>query len=190
MSTTAEESLLHRHRLDVDAYYRMAEAGILGPDARVELIEGEIIDMAPIGSRHAAAVSRLAHLLHQKIGQQVIVWTQNPLRLDEYSEPEPDLALLRPQEDFYKSAHPSPRDVLLVIEVAESSLRYDREIKIPLYARHGIPEAWLVDVENERLTLFREPSESGYRQEIRPDALTAITPATLPALTLDLSSLF
>lgn len=190
MSTTAEESLLHRHRLDVDAYYRMAEAGILGPDARVELIEGEIIDMAPIGSKHAAAVSRMAHLLHQKIDQQAIVWTQNPVRLDEYSEPEPDLALLRPQDDFYRSAHPGPEDVLLVIEVADSSLRYDREIKIPLYARHGIPEAWLVDVENATLTLFRAPSESGYRQEIRPDDLTAIAPAALPALTLDLSSLF
>ena len=189
MSTTAEE-ILRRHRLNVDEYYRMAEAGILGPDARVELIEGEIIDMVPTGSRHAAAVSQMAHLLHQKIGQQAIVSTRNPVRLDDYSEPEPDLALLRPREDFYKSAHPGPRDVLLVIEIAESSLRYDHEIKIPLYARHGIPEAWLVDVENETLTLFREPSESGYRQEIRPDALTAITPAALPALTLDLSTLF
>ncbi len=189
MSTTAEE-ILHRHRLNVDEYYRMAEAGILGPDARVELIEGEIIDIVPIGSRHAAAVSRIAHLLHQEIGQQAIVWTQNPVRLDEYSEPEPDLALLRPQEDFYKSAHPGPKDVLLVIEVADSSLRYDREIKIPLYARHGVPEAWLVDVENERLTLFREPSESGYRQEIRSESLAAINPVTLPGLTLDLTGLF
>ena len=189
MSTTAEE-ILRRHRLNVDEYYRMAEAGILGPDARVELIEGEIIDKVPTGSKHAAAVRQLGQQLQQRIGSTAIVSVQNPVRLDDYSEPEPDLALLRPREDFYKSAHPGPRDVLLVIEIAESSLRYDHEIKIPLYARHGIPEVWLVDVENETLTLFREPSESGYRQEIRPDALTAITPATLPTLILDLTDLF
>jgi len=189
MSTSAEE-ILRRHRLNVDEYHRMAEAGILGPDARVELIEGEIIDMAPIGSRHAATVSRLAHLLHQRIGQQAIVWTQNPIRLDEYSEPEPDLALLRPRDDFYATAHPGPGDVLLVVEVADSSLRYDREIKIPLYARHGIPEAWLLDLENERFLRFLEPGPDGYRTEEDVTGMARIHPIHLPEVEVDLPPFF
>lgn len=189
MSTSAEE-ILRRHRLNVDEYYRMAEAGILGPDARVELIEGEIIDMAPIGSRHAAVVRQLAHILHQNVGDQAIVSTQNPVRLDEYSEPEPDLALLRPRDDFYAAAHPGPGDVLLIIEVADTSLRYDREIKIPLYARHGIPEVWLVDLENERLLRFLEPGPDGYRTEEDVTGIAPIRPTRLPEIEVDLSTLF
>ena len=189
MSTSAEE-ILRRHRLNVDEYYRMAEAGILGPDARVELIEGEIIDMAPIGSQHAAVVRQLAHILHQNVGDQAIVSTQNPVRLDEYSEPEPDLALLRPRDDFYAAAHPGPGDVLLIIEVADTSLRYDREIKIPLYARHGIPEVWLVDLENERLLRFLEPGPDGYRTEEDVTGIAPLRPTRPPEIEVDLSTLF
>ena len=189
MSTSAEE-ILRRHRLNVDEYHRMAEAGILGPDARVELIEGEIIDMAPIGSRHAAVVRQLAHILHQNVGYQAIVSTQNPVRLDEYSEPEPDLALLRPRDDFYATAHPGPGDILLIIEVADTSLRYDREIKIPLYARHGIPEVWLVDLVNERLLRFLEPGPDGYRTEEDVTGTARIHPTRLPKIETDLSTLF
>ena len=189
MPTSAEE-ILRRHRLNVDEYYRMAEAGILGPDARVELIEGEIIDMAPIASRHAAVVRQLAHILHQNVGDQAIVSTQNPVRLDRYSEPEPDLALLRPRDDFYAAAHPGPGDVLLIIEVADTSLRYDREIKIPLYARHGIPEVWLVDLENERLLRFLEPGPDGYRTEEDVTAIAPIHPTRLQEIEVDLSTLF
>lgn len=189
MSSTAH-NLCRRHRLTVDDYYRMAEAGILHEDSRVELIEGDIIDMAPIGSPHAGAVKRLIRLFTKVFGDRVVVSAQDPIRLDECSEPQPDIALLYPRDDFYTSAHPKPEDVLLIIEVAESSLRYDREIKIPLYAKHGIPEAWLIDLENKRLTCFRAPTEAGYQTVLHPERLTAISVQRLPGIELDLTSLF
>src|ERR671938_544657 len=130
----------------VDEYYRMGEAGILTEDDRVELIEGEIIEMSPIGSRHAACVNRLNTLLGRHLRQTAIVSVQNPIRLDAYSEPEPDVALLRPRADYYESGHPTPADALLIVEVADTSADYDRIIKLPLYAKAGIPEAWLVDL--------------------------------------------
>lgn len=189
MSSLAED-LLKRHRLTVSDYHRMGEAGILNEDSRVELIEGEIIDMAPIGSRHAGTVSQLSRLLERAVGDHAIIWTQNPFILDDHSEPEPDIALLRPRADFYKSSHPRPEDVLLVIEVAESSLRYDQKVKAPLYARHGIPELWLVDVENHRLTIYRRPESGVYQDLVTPGAMTAIAPSLLPVAILDLSGLF
>ena len=189
MSTTAQEPL-HRHRLSVEDYHRMAQAGILGEDSRVELIEGEIIDMAPIGSRHAAAVKRLVRLLDRAVGDAAIVSVQDPVLLGRHSEPQPDIALLRPREDFYKSAHPGLRDVLLIIEVADASLRYDREIKVPLYARHGIVETWLVDLVNNTLVQFREPQDEGYRSETRTGSPAQISPVSLPQIRLDLTALF
>lgn len=153
-----------RHRYDVRDYYRMAEAGILSPDARIELIEGELVDMAPIGSRHAAVVDRFARSLTLAVGERAIVRVQGPVRLNELSEPQPDIALLRPREDFYAAAHPGPADVLLLIEVADSSLEYDRGVKLPLYARHGIPECWLVNLERGVINRCREPSDDGYRR--------------------------
>jgi Uma2 family endonuclease len=134
------EDWLPRHRLNVDDYYRMAAAGVLARDARVELIEGEIIDMAPIGSRHSGTVSLLARRLAAAIGESAIVATQSPLRLSQLSESQPDLLLLKPRADFYRQSHPEPADVLLLIEVCESSLRYDQQVKLPLYARHGVAE--------------------------------------------------
>lgn len=109
--------------------------------------------------------------------------------LDDHSEPEPDIALLRPHADFYKSSHPRPKDVLLAIEVAESSLRYDQKVKAPLYARHGIPELWVVDVENGRLTIYRRPERGVYHDVVTPSAMTAVAPGLLPVATLDLSGL-
>jgi Uma2 family endonuclease len=135
------------HRLSVGDYYRMAEAGILAPDARVELIEGEVLDMAPIGTRRNGCVNFLSNTLVAALHERAIVQTQGPIRLDEYSEPQPDLALLRPRPDFYGSAHPTPADVLLVSEVADTTLAFDRDVKVPIYARFGIPEVWLVDIE-------------------------------------------
>lgn len=118
----------------------MAAAGVLSEDDRVELIEGEIIEMNPIGSRHAACVGRLTKLLERQAGDRVIVWVQNPVQVNDYSEPLPDVTLLKPRDDFYAQANPQPADVLLIIEVADSSVDYDHEIKTPLYARAGIPE--------------------------------------------------
>jgi Uma2 family endonuclease len=115
---------------------------------------------------------------------------QNPVVLDDYSEPEPDIALLKPHGDFYKSALPRPSDVLLLIEVADTTLRYDRAVKIPLYARHGIPETWLIDLENKHVTIFSSPSAQGYQEERVQDDLTSISPQCLPDIVLDLSGLF
>jgi Uma2 family endonuclease len=186
----AEADLPRRHRLTVDDYYRMAEIGILDAEARVELIDGEIIDMAPPGISHAAAVLYLTQVLVRAVGDSALVLVQNPVRLSEHSEPQPDLALLRPRGDFYRERHPRPGDVLLVIEVAASSLRFDRETKLPLYARHGIPEVWLIDLGGRRLVRHRAPQNGAYALV---DELDLGTPLELPSLsgaTADLRRLF
>jgi Uma2 family endonuclease len=150
-----------RHLISVDAFHRMGETGILGPRDRVELIDGEIIDMSPIGVLHAAIVARLASHFSQRLGPIGVVWCQNPLRLDDISEPEPDIAILRPRADFYMTAHPGAADVLLVIEVADTSLAYDLGTKVPLYARHGIPEVWVIDAATRHTRVFRRPVGNG-----------------------------
>ncbi len=150
-----------RHLISVDAFHRMGETGILGPQDRVELIDGEIIDMSPIGVLHAAIVDVLARHFGRRAGELVFVRCQNPLRLDDISEPEPDIAILRPRADFYMTAHPGAADVLLVIEVADTSLAYDLGTKVPLYARHGIPEVWVIDAATRQTRVFRRPVSSG-----------------------------
>jgi Uma2 family endonuclease len=152
-----------RRRFTVDEYHRMGRAGIFSEDDRVELIEGEIVEMTPIGSRHAGFVNRLNRLMTSLVADRALVAVQNPIRLSSESEPQPDLALLRRRDDFYAQAHPEPGDVLLVIEVADTSQAYDRTVKLPLYARAGIPEAWIVDVAGPTLEVHRAPSPEGYR---------------------------
>jgi Uma2 family endonuclease len=154
---------LQRRLFTADEYHRIAEAGVLGEDDRVELVDGEIVEMTPIGSPHAACVDRLTFLLQQAVAGRGIVRVQGPIRLDAHSEPQPDISILRPRADFYASAHPTPTDVLLVVEVADSSLRYDRDVKVPLYARTGIAETWLVDLSNERVEIFSQPGPHGYQ---------------------------
>jgi Uma2 family endonuclease len=152
-----------RHKLTVDDYYRMAEAGILGEDDHVELIDGEIIDMAPIGQGHAATVNKLNRALVMAFGELAIVSVQNPVRLNQFNEPQPDFVVFRPRADFYAAGErPGPADTLLVIEVADSSLRYDRSVKLPLYARTGIPEVWIVDLRRRQVYVHRSPSSDGY----------------------------
>lgn len=153
-----------KHRFTVEEYHRMGTAGIFSEDDRVELIEGEIVEMSPIGSRHAACVKRLIRLFDRGVGDRAIVGAQDPIRLGEHSEPQPDLALLRPRPDFYAHAHPGPEDVLLVVEVAETSADYDREVKVPLYARAGIPEVWLVELYAEQIEVYRQPAPHGYQE--------------------------
>jgi Uma2 family endonuclease len=189
MSQTAVDPP-RRHRLSVSDYYRMAEVGILAPDARVELIDGEIIDMAPIGSLHNATVDQLAEILKNAAGDAVIVRTQGSISLGAFSEPEPDIALLRRRADFYRAAQPGAADVLLIAEVAGSSLAYDRDVKVPLYARHGIPEVWLIDIENERLKRYLNPSRSGYALVDEPDLRAPVPIATIANTFADLSALF
>ncbi len=188
MSATRDE-VVRRHRVTRQEYHRMVEAGILRVEDRVELIEGEIIDMTPIGSRHAACVDCLNQLILPAVLGRAILRVQQPLVLGDRSEPEPDIALVRHRDDFYRAAHPSAGDVLLIVEVAETSLRYDREVKIPLYASHGIPEVWLVDLESRDLRVFRGPGEKGYAEEYTAAEPKGIDLVGLPDLRLDLSSL-
>ena len=179
-----------KHRLSVADYHCMGEVGILGPNVRCELIEGEIIDMSPMGSRHAGTVKMLSRLFSRVVGDIAIVAVQDPIALDEYSEPEPDFALLKSRADFYKSAHPRPEDVLLIVEVADTSLRYDRETKIPLYARNGIPEVWLVDLVSLRIEVFLAPGVGGYGTIRLHELLKPLAPAALPEAVIDVSDLF
>jgi Uma2 family endonuclease len=159
-----------RHRLDVDAYYKMAEAGILTREDRVELIDGEIIDMNPIGSPHAALVKRLNRLFARAAAEgMVLVSVQDPLRLDAYNEPEPDLMLLRPRADDYQANHPGAADVLLLIEVSDSSLAYDRGRKLALYAKFGVPEVWIVDLAGAAIEIYRQPKEGRVFSDGAPD---------------------
>ena len=152
-----------RHKLNVHDYHRMADAGILGEDDRIELIDGDLIDMAPIGPGHAAIVNGLNEALVMACAGRAIVSPQNPIRLDRSSEPQPDLAVLRRRADFYAAGEPpGPADVLLLIEVADSSLRFDRTVKLPLYARAGIAELWIVDLHRRALDAYRRPAGDGY----------------------------
>lgn len=150
-------------RFTVDEFEQMARAGILGEDDHVELIEGEIIEMAPIGRKHPSRVRRIIRRFARVIGTAAILDVQNPLNLGERSEPQPDVVVLRSRADFYDAFHPTALDVLLLIEVADTSLDYDLAIKVPLYARAGIVEVWLVDLEHDVVVLYRDPSPEGYR---------------------------
>ena len=142
----------------------MADAGILKEEDRIELIEGKIVTMSPIGSRHAACVKRLIALLSSRIGQAGIVGAQDPILLDDYSEPQPDIALLHPRDDFYAEEHPRAADVLLLIEVSDTSAEYDRTTKIPLYARSNIPEVWLVILAENIIEMYAQPAGETSRE--------------------------
>jgi Uma2 family endonuclease len=168
----------------VEEYYQMARSGILSEDDRVELIEGEILEMSPIGSRHAACVRRLNQIFSARIGTRAIVSVQNPIHLSKRSEPQPDLALLQPRDDFYERAHPEPEDVLLIVEVAETSADFDRETKAPLYAQAGIPEPWLVDLSEDYIEVFRQPSAKGYAEVRQVRRGQVLCPQALPGLEL------
>jgi Uma2 family endonuclease len=154
---------LAKHWISVDEYERMGRAGIFGDDARLELLEGEIYEMSPIGSPHAACVKYFNTLFNRLFSGKMIVCVQDPIRLDDFSEPQPDIALLRWRDDFYRHAHPTPADVLLVIEVADSTVESDRSYKMPLYAKAGIAEAWLVNLPDERIELYAEPADGAYQ---------------------------
>ena len=140
----------------------MAETGVLAPDARVELLDGEIIDMSPIGPPHGSVTKRLNHHFNEVAKGRWLVAVQDPVHLEQYSEPEPDLMLLKRAPDFYRARHPEPADVFLLIEVADTSLGYDRERKLPAYGRAGIPEVWIVNLENQTIEVCREPHLSGF----------------------------
>jgi Uma2 family endonuclease len=183
----APDNWFQKHLINVDEYYRMAEVGLLAPDARVELIEGEVMDMALISSGHASVVDTLNELLIRELNRRAIVAIQRPIRLDARSEPEPDISLLKPRVDRYRDAHPTASDVLLIVEVSASSLRYDLDIKVPLYGRHRIPEVWIVDIAGKKLHCLRDPNGEYYSSTTIITSGTADV-AAIPGLKIDLTS--
>ena len=162
--------VLTKRRFSTDDYHRMVGAGILSEDDRVELIDGEVLAMSPIGPRHCASVDRTTRAMVMAVGDRAIVRVQGSVQLDRFYEPQPDVVLLRPRDDFYVTRHPGGRDTFLVVEIADSSLDYDRDIKAPMYAALGVPEYWLADVIGKVLTAYTSPSRGEYRRrrEHRP----------------------
>jgi Uma2 family endonuclease len=177
-----------RRRFTIEEYERMAETGILTQDDRVELIEGEIVEMSPIGNPHAAFVANLNHLLVNAVGDRARVWVQGPVRVPPRSKPQPDLALLRPRSYVRQGATTS--DVLLVIEVSDTSLRYDRTVKLRLYARAGIPEYWIVDAKTETLEIYRSPIGERYADHLRPSREERVGALAFPEVALPVASIF
>jgi Uma2 family endonuclease len=175
---------LAAHRFTVDEYHRMGEAGVLHEDDRVELLDGQIVQMTPIGIRHAACVNRLNALIIGLAGTQATVSIQNPLILGEHEEPQPDVAVLRYRADGYQTGHPRALDTLLVVEVADTSLAYDRDVKVPRYARAGVPEVWLVDLAADRIEVYRQPAAERYADVRAASRGEMLSPLHFPTVTL------
>jgi Uma2 family endonuclease len=180
LETRMEDVVVPRRRLSVAEYHCIAEAGVLTEDDRVELIEGELIEMAPIGSRHAFSVDCFARILQQQIPARAWLRIQNPITLGGETEPQPDFAIVKAGR--YGEAHPGPADILLIIEVAESSVVYDRRAKVPLYARYGIPEVWVVDLAEGTIEAYRQPGAEGYSQIQRFTRDTVAIPAGITGI--------
>jgi Uma2 family endonuclease len=170
-------------------YHRLLQAGILGEDDRVELIEGEILEMSPLRSRHVAAVNRIPRLFFQRFGDRAIISVQNPIRIDPRSEPQPDLALLKPNPSDYAEALPTPQDALLLVEIMDTSQAYDREVKLPLYASAGIPKVWLLDLEALRLEVYRKPTPEGFAEAQVLGPEEAANPLSFPEARLPVALL-
>ena len=173
----------------VDEYHRMSEASILLEDDCVELIEGEIIQMSPIGKYHAACVKRLNAVLSRRVGNDAIISVQDPIRLDHYSEPEPDIAVLKQRNDFYASELPTVSDVLLIIEVADRSVEYDKTVKLPLYAKASIAEVWLVNIPEERIEVYSQPIEGVYHHLRMMKRGETFSPEAFPHLVLKVNEI-
>lgn len=178
-----------KHRFTVDDYYRMGDAGVFPPGRRVELLEGEIIDMMPVGPFHSGVVNQLTDFFTLCAHRRWLVTNQNPVRLNSHSEPQPDLIIVRFAEDYYKGRHPTPDDVLLLIEVADSSLDYDRGDKLAAYGKAGIEEYWLVNLEEQCVEIHREPHFTGYTSTrvLKPGDHAA--PSAFPDVIVDLAEL-
>jgi Uma2 family endonuclease len=180
---------VQRRIFNTDEYHRMGEVGILTRDDRVELIEGEIVEMSPIGDPHAGGVNRLNTILNRRIGSSGIVAVQNPIRLGNYSEPQPDIAVLRPRGDFYSQHRPTVDDVLLIVEVADSSISYDRAVKLPLYAKAGVPEVWLAALPSEIVEVHSQPVNGKYQKIRIARRGDSIAPEQLPTLSISVDEI-
>jgi len=182
-----ERASLPYHRWTVAEYHQMADSGILDTSDRVELIEGELIDLSPIGSRHAFFVDRIAELVSGGPRADYMVRVQGPVALGECNEPQPDITLIK--RGNYTERHPGGADVLLIVEVSDTTIDYDRDVKLGLYARHGILEIWLLDVNGRELTVYRDPAEGQYRQIRKLTAAEVVSPGALPGVALRLMDL-
>lgn len=169
-----------RLRFTREQYHRMGEVGIIGPDDRVELLDGEVVVMSPIGPLHGAAVAYLNREFVRLAGDEALLFPQNPVALSEWSEPQPDLMLLRPRDDFYQTGHARPEDVLLLVEVADTSASRDRGVKLRLYAEAGIAEYWVVDLGRREIIVYQDPRDGEYRETRHCAATEAVAPAALP----------
>lgn len=190
MAVEVQVAPMRRRRFTREEYHRMGEAGILREDERIELIEGEIIEMAPIGHRHVAFVINLTRLLVLRLGDRALVSTQNPVVLTEHTEPEPDFTVLRLPAVPYKERPVRADDVLLLIEVADSSLAYDRSTKLRIYAAAGIPEYWIVDCTTETVEIYRDPGLEGYRTVTRATGQETLTLQAFPDVRLTAAEIF
>ena len=168
-----------RRAISVREYHKMIDAGVFRDDDQIELIEGELIQMSPISGPHMQLVNILTRILVQQVGEAGVVSPQNPIALAPDSEPEPDFVILRP-ECLHRTDVPTAQDVLLVVEVSHSSLAYDRDVKIPLYAKHGIPEVWIFETTSRSVSIYRDPMRSNYQRLLTPDRTETISPALLP----------
>lgn len=179
-----------RYKLSVEDYHKLGDAGILNEDSRVELIEGELIEMAPIGGPHMAVVNRLTKRLVLAVGDFGVVSVQNPVRLPPHSEPQPDFAILKPRAGDAASAVPGAEDVLLLIEVADATLAYDRGTKLALYAKSGIAESWIVNLQSKCIEVYREPTAHGYTKRIEFQREERVSPLALPTMSVAVAEMF
>lgn len=186
--STALQDRPRRYRLTVEQFHRMGDAGLFAPNDRVELVDGELLDLPPIGSLHAGALHRLAALLTNAFGTQAAVRQQSPVRLSEHAEPLPDIAVVKTRRDDYMASHPTGDDCLLVVEISDTTLRYDLDVKAALYARFGVPEVWVVALQQRELHRFRSATQGGC-SDVRISELGRLTVDTVPEVAVDLTRL-
>ena len=178
-----------KHLTNINEWRRLGEAAIFPPESRLELINGEILEMAPIGSNHAGHLKRINKLFTRFVPDNVIISVQDPLQLGDLSEPEPDFMLLKPNADFYSSRHPTANDVLLLVEVADSSLSFDQNQKLRLYALHGIPEYWLLNLNGACLEVYRKPSGEVYAEKTTLHAGDVVTLTQLNTISIHIADI-
>lgn len=182
---------VERKTFTIDEYHQMAELGVLKKEDRLELIEGDIVHMAAIGSVHAACVNRLNRLFNKVFPEDILIGVQNPVILDDFSEPEPDLSLLKARKDFYAKRHPTAEDIFLIVEVADSSMQYDQEVKLPLYAQSGIPEVWIIDLNAARIDVYTHCTARERRYKFRRSFFSGetVSPSLFPTITLPIDGM-
>ncbi len=186
---TIATATVRKHLTDITEWQKLGEANIFPPSSRLELIEGEILEMAPIGCNHSGHVIRLTHFLSALVFDKAMLSVQNPLQLGDLSEPEPDFMLLKPNDDFYCSRHPNADDVLLLIEVADSSLSFDQNQKLRLYASHNIPEYWLMNLNDSCLEVYRQPHGDCYGEKTTLRVGDTVTLSQLNQITINIADI-